>query len=63
MELTPRQLEVLGELSSDATMPDIARRMYLSPETVRSTAKQLYRRMGVHDRRAAVDLGCSLGLI
>lgn len=63
MELTPRQLEVLGELSSDATMPDIARRMYLSPETVRSTAKQLYRRMGVHDRRAAVDLGRSLGLI
>lgn len=63
LHLTQRQVEVLRELASNATMPEIARRMYLSPETVRSTAKQLYRRLGVHDRKAAVDLGKAQGLI
>lgn len=63
VKLTQRQAEVLAQLATDATMPEIAKRMYISPETVRSTAKHLYRRMGVHGRQAAVDLGRALGLI
>ena len=63
VQLTQRQVEVLAELASDATMAQIGRRLFISTETVRSTAKQLYRRVGVHDRDAAVELGRELGII
>lgn len=61
--LTQRQVEVLSELATDATMAEIGTRLFVSTETVRPTAKQLYRRLGVHDRDAAVATGRRHGII
>lgn len=52
--LTPRQLDVLAGLATDLTLQEIADRLFLGVETVRSTSKALYRRLGVHSREAAV---------
>lgn len=63
VKLTPRQLDVLEALQSDLTLAQIAKQRFLSVETIRSTTKSLYRRLGVGDREAAVAAGRSLGLI
>ena len=61
--LTPRQRDVLRGLAVGLTMGEIAERLVVSVETVRSTSKSLYRRLGVHDRRAAVQRAGYLGLL
>lgn len=63
VKLTPRQLETLAELATGKSLPQIAESMFVGRETVRSTVKAMYRRMGVNDRDAAVQLGRALGLI
>ncbi|WP_411266640.1 helix-turn-helix transcriptional regulator [Enemella evansiae] len=44
-------------------MPAIAKELFVSVETVRSTAKELYRRLGVHSRDSAIQVGRVRGLI
>lgn len=63
IRLTPRQIKVLEALASGGTMTQIAHQMCLSTETIRSTSKDVYRRLGVHDRTTAVELGKALGII
>lgn len=63
VRLTPRQREVLEALAGDGTLADIARDLYVGVETVRTTAKQLYRRMGVSDRASAVQAGRAMRII
>lgn len=63
VHLTNRQLDVLRGLASGATMGQVAGELYLGTETVRSTAKELYKRLGVHDRNSAVQVGRALGMI
>lgn len=45
------------------TMTAIAESLFVSPETVRSTAKAVYRRLGVNGRDSAVQMGRALGLL
>jgi two-component system, NarL family, response regulator LiaR len=52
--LTDREWEVLDLLSSGATTDEIARGLVLSPETVRSHLKNLYRKLEVNSREDAV---------
>jgi DNA-binding NarL/FixJ family response regulator len=52
-ELTDREWEVLDLVSSGARTDDIARILVLSPETVRSHLKNLYRKLGVSSREDA----------
>ncbi|WP_169798255.1 helix-turn-helix transcriptional regulator [Actinomyces radicidentis] len=54
--LTPRQREVLECLSRGLTMAQVAEELVLGVETVRSTAKAVYKRLGVHDREAAIQI-------
>ena len=61
--LTKRQLEVLKALDSEQTMAEIAHSQYVGLETVRSTAKAIYRRLGVADRESAVEVAKALRLI
>lgn len=63
VRLTPRQYDVLRGLSEGKTLGFIAKELYLGVETIRSTAKALYRRLGVHDRHAAVILAQELRLL
>jgi two-component system, NarL family, response regulator LiaR len=52
--LTDREWEVLDLLSTGATTEGIARSLVLSPETVRSHLKNLYRKLEVTSRDEAV---------
>lgn len=63
VQLTRRQLEVLRALAAGGTMNAIAKERYVSVETVRSTAKDLYRRLGVHSREGAIQVGRLMGLL
>jgi two-component system, NarL family, nitrate/nitrite response regulator NarL len=61
--LSPRQLEILGLLAAGASAPEIASTLYLSTSTVKTYLHQLYERLGVSDRAAAVAVGIRRGLI
>ncbi len=52
--LTDREWEVLDLLATGATTDEIARGLVLSPETVRSHLKNLYRKLEVNSREDAV---------
>ena len=54
-ELTDREWEVLDMLSSGARTEEIAQALVLSPETVRSHMKNLYRKLEVRSREQAVE--------
>jgi two-component system nitrate/nitrite response regulator NarL len=53
--LTPREWEVLDLLCTHASTEQIADRLFLSPETVRSHIKGILRKLEVTSRQQAVD--------
>nr|WP_276508587.1 helix-turn-helix transcriptional regulator [Modestobacter muralis] len=54
--MTPRQREVLALLAEGVSTPEIARRMAVSVNTVRTHVNVLLHRLGVHSRLRAVAL-------
>ena len=52
--LSERELDVLRLLATDLDGPDIARRLVVSLNTVRTHTKSIYAKLGVNSRRAAV---------
>lgn len=61
--LTTRELEVLTLTADGASAPEIARTLHLSPETVRSHLRNVYAKLGVTDRAAAVAEAMRQGLL
>ena len=61
--LTDREGEILNLLSTGASAPDIATQLHLSPATVKTHLHNLYAKLGVSDRAAAVAEGMRRGLI
>lgn len=61
--LTRREAEVLGVLAEGMTLPQAARRLGLSVETVRTHARNIYRKLGVSDRAAAVAAAWREGIV
>lgn len=53
--LSERELVVLRYLPSTLSLPEIARELYVSPNTVKSQCAAVYRKLGVSGRRAAVQ--------
>jgi len=61
--LSDREVEVLTRLDSGATAREIGAELYVSHETVRSHLKRIYRKLGVHDRAAAIDRAREEGVL
>ena len=61
--LSERELEVLNLLATDLDGPDIARRLFVSLNTMRTHTKSIYAKLGVNNRRAAVRRAEELGLL
>ena len=58
-----RELDVLRLLGTDLDGPDIARVLFVSLNTVRTHTKNIYAKLGVNNRRAAVRRGQELDLL
>jgi DNA-binding NarL/FixJ family response regulator len=54
--LTSREWEILSQLTTRATLHEIAARLFISPNTLKTHLKSLYRKIGVTSRREAADL-------
>ena len=61
--LSPREREVLVLIAEGLSAPDIAKRLYLSPATVKTHLQSLYEKLEVSDRAAAVATAMRLGLL
>ena len=61
--LSARELDVLRLLGTDLDGPDIARRLFVSLNTVRTHTKNIYAKLGVNNRRAAVRRAVELDLM
>jgi LuxR family maltose regulon positive regulatory protein len=61
--LSERELDVLRLLATDLDGPDIARRLFVSVNTMRTHTKNIYAKLGVNSRRAAVRRAAELGLL
>jgi len=61
--LSGRELDVLRLLASDLDGPDIARELSVSLNTLRTHTRNIYAKLGVHSRRAAVRQAAELNLL
>jgi LuxR family maltose regulon positive regulatory protein len=61
--LSPRELEVLQLLATELDGPEIAQRLFVSLNTLRTHTKSIYSKLGVNSRRSAVRRGRELGLL
>jgi LuxR family maltose regulon positive regulatory protein len=61
--LSERESDVLRLLASDLAGPDIARELSVSLPTVRTHTQNIYAKLGVTSRRAAVRRATELGLL
>jgi two-component system, NarL family, response regulator LiaR len=61
--LTPRELEILGLIASGLSNREIAEKLFVSENTVKTHSSRLFDKLGARRRTQAVQLGKSAGLI
>ena len=61
--LSSRERDVLRLLATDLNGPEIARELVVSLNTVRTHTKNLYMKLGVNSRRAALSRARELDLL
>ena len=61
--ISERELDVLRLLATDLDGPDIARRLFVSVNTMRTHTRSIYNKLGVNSRRAAIRRADELGLL
>lgn len=61
--LSRRELEVLGFLNTHLTVEEISQEMYVAASTVRTHVRNIYARLGVHNRIEALQKAGELTLI
>jgi LuxR family maltose regulon positive regulatory protein len=62
-ELSASELRVLRYLPTNLTRPEIARALYVSINTVNTHMRNIYSKLGAHDRSSAVQRARELGLL
>ena len=63
MSLTGAELRLLPYLSTHLTFPEIADRLYISRNTVKSEAVAIYRKLGASSRSGAIERAVEVGLL
>lgn len=63
IELTPRERVVLSRLAAGMTQLEIAEHLVVSPNTIKTQTRSIYRKFGVTSRREALAIAADLGLI
>jgi LuxR family maltose regulon positive regulatory protein len=61
--LSDREMDVLALLAEGLTNPEIAQRLFISLPTVKSHTRNIYGKLDVHDRKAAVARARTLGIL
>jgi DNA-binding NarL/FixJ family response regulator len=56
-------MQVLVGMSRGKTNVEIGAELYLAKDTIKTTAKRLFKKLGVRDRAHAVALGYQLGIL
>ncbi len=62
-DLTPRELVVLQQLVHTADVGEIAQSLHVSPNTVKSQRRSLYRKLGATSRDETLAVGLAHGLL
>jgi LuxR family transcriptional regulator, maltose regulon positive regulatory protein len=62
-DLTPAELHILQYLPTHLSFPQIAGQVFVSPNTVKTQAQSVYRKLGVSSRREAVEQARAAGLL
>ena len=62
-ELSPSELRVLRYLPTNLTRPEIARELYLSVHTVNTHIRNIYSKLGAHNRSSAIRRARELRLL
>ncbi|MBW0253154.1 MULTISPECIES: helix-turn-helix transcriptional regulator [unclassified Cellulomonas] len=60
--LSPRERVVLAELAEDVTLEDIARKLFVSRNTVKTQVRSIYRKIGASTRAEAAAWAEAAGL-
>jgi LuxR family transcriptional regulator, maltose regulon positive regulatory protein len=63
MSLTGAELRLLPYLATHLMFPEIASRLFISRNTVKSEAVSVYRKLGVSSRSAAIERAVEVGLL
>lgn len=61
--LTPRELEVLQLMAGGLSNAEIARKLYLTINTLKAHTNSIYGKLDVHSRMQAVNRGRELGIL
>ncbi|HLS25641.1 MAG TPA: LuxR C-terminal-related transcriptional regulator [Beutenbergiaceae bacterium] len=63
VQLSDRETEVLHEIATGSPLSRVARRLFVSENTVKSQVRNIYRKLGVHNRRDAITRAAALGIL
>jgi LuxR family transcriptional regulator, maltose regulon positive regulatory protein len=63
MSLTGAELRLLPYLATHLTVPEIATRLFLSPNTVKTEAVSIYRKLSASSRGEAIERAIEVGLL
>jgi len=63
LQLTPRELEILGLIAEGLSNKEIAERVFVSENTVKTHASRVFNKLGARRRTEAVQLRKSWRLI
>jgi LuxR family transcriptional regulator, maltose regulon positive regulatory protein len=63
MSLTGAELRLLPYLATHLMFPEIASRLFISRNTVKTEAVSIYRKLGVSSRSAAIERAVAVGLL